>query len=69
MTGQRGEKRGRERQRAEGRRQNNRRGKVTKSRENGKTLTIDMNEGGLVISRDEEATSQLALFFRNAPTL
>lgn len=35
-----------------GRRQNNRRGKVTNSRENGKTLTIDMNEDPSMISRE-----------------
>lgn len=46
-----------------GRRQNNRRGKVTKSRANGKTLTIDMNEDVPIVSRDEEKSSQLAFFF------
>lgn len=68
MTVQRGEKRGREWRRAEGRRLNNRRGKVTKSRENSKTLTIDINENRPILSRDEPALSQLA-FFHKAPTL
>lgn len=56
-------KRGRERRRAEGRRQNSRRGKVTKSRENGKTLTIDMNEDGPIVSRDEQRNLTTYFFF------
>lgn len=38
--------------RAQSRRQKNRRGKLVKSRENGKTLIIDMNENWPIISRD-----------------
>lgn len=41
----------------EGRRRSNRRGKVTKSRGNGKTLTVDMNsDSGCVLARLPLAT-------------
>lgn len=53
---------GREERRAEGRRQNNRRGKVTKPRANGKTLTIDMNGDASKVSRDWQNRSQLVFF-------
>lgn len=54
---------GREERRAESRRQNNRRGKVTKPRANGKTLTIDMNGDASKVSRDWQNRSQLVFFF------
>lgn len=47
-------RRGREWRRAEGK--NNRRGKVPKSRVNGKTLTVDINVDVPILSRDLKKT-------------